>query len=165
MLIATSLLGSLPARAIQPLADALPVVISAGADHDIKKWDATGKLVATIGSHDDTVNALLLIGSDTLISIGAEGACKVWSLTDNRMTLKIDAVQGAALSIAVTPDTHTLAIGTAGGKISLWNLMTGRKLTEADAHNDGVRARLHPRSRASFHPARRRPPPRRDRRL
>jgi WD40 repeat protein len=137
---ATSVLTPFAARANAPLADALPVVISAGADHDIKKWDGTGKLAATLGSHDDAVNALLLVGPDTLISVGAEGACKIWSVTEARMTLSIDAVKGSALSVALTPDMRTLAIGTASGKIALFSRATGKRLAEADAHNDGVRA-------------------------
>lgn len=121
-------------------AEILPAVVSAGADHDIKTWDAAGKLVTTIGSHDDAVNALLLMDSDTLISVGADGACKIWSISGARMTLNIDAVKGSALSVAITPNKSVLAIGTSGGKISLFNRMTGKKLVEADAHNDGVRA-------------------------
>jgi hypothetical protein len=140
MLMATPLLTPLAAHANGPLTETLPAVISAGADHDIKKWDSAGKLVTTIGSHDDAVNALLLVGSDTLISVGAEGACKIWSIADAHLTLNIDAVKGSALSVAVTPDTKTLAIGTAGGKIVLFSRATGKKLAEADAHNDGVRA-------------------------
>ena len=146
--LAACLPVALPAHGASPRAELLPVVVSAGDDHDIKRWDASGKLITTIGSHDDAVNALLLVGGDTLLSAGADGKVKVWSLADNRMTRSLDAVKGAALSIAVTPDRGTLAIGAAGGKISLWNLLTGRKLTEADAHSDGVRA-LHFTSDAS----------------
>jgi WD40 repeat protein len=140
MLIATGLLSALSAGADKPLAETLPVVISAGADHDIKQWDGTGKLVTTLGSHDDAVNALLLVDSDTLISVGADGACKIWSISGASMTLKIDAVKGSALSVAITPSKSVLAIGTAGGKIDLFLRSTGKKLAEADAHNDGVRA-------------------------
>lgn len=139
MLIAAGLLASLSAQAMKPLGETLPGVISAGSDHDIKQWNGTGKLVATIGSHDDAVNALLLLDSDTLISVGADGACKIWSISSARMLRNFDAIKGAALSVAITPDKKTLAIGTAGGKIGLFSQATGKKLGEADAHNDGVR--------------------------
>ncbi len=140
--LAPLLLSPLSAAADKPVGESLPVVLSAGADHDIKRWDANGKLAATLGSHDDAVNALLLVGSDTLISVGADGHCKIWSLSAAQMTLDIDAVKGNALSVAfdAASNPQTLAIGTAGGKILLFNRITGKKLTEADAHNDGVRA-------------------------
>ncbi len=128
------------ASVAESLGETLPVVISAGADHDIKKWDANGKLESTLGSHGDSVNALLLVGSDTLISVGEDGACKIWSLTDGRLVLNIDAVKGGILSVALSPNKKTLAMGTAGGKIGLWDKATGRKDSETDAHNDGVRA-------------------------
>ena len=140
MLIALGLLTPLPGRADRPLAAALPTAISGGEDHDIKEWDGNGKLVTTIGSHDDAVNALLLIDSDTLASVGSDGACKIWSISGARMTLNIDAVKGAALSVAITPNKNVLAIGTAGGKIALFLKSTGKKIGEVDAHNDGVRA-------------------------
>jgi len=139
MLITTGMMASLSAQAMKPLGESLPNVISAGADHDIKQWNGVGKLVSTIGSHDDAVNALLLVDSNTLLSVGADGACKTWSISDARLVRSFDAVKGGALSIALTPDGKTLAIGTAGGKIGLFFKETGKKLGEADAHNDGVR--------------------------
>lgn len=140
MLMAASLLTSQPVRANETLAEPLPLVISAGADHDIKKWDGNGKLAATLGSHDDAVNALLLLGSDSLASVGADGVCKFWSISDNRMSSHIDAVKGSALSVAVTSDMKILAIGTAGGQIALFAKATGKKLGEVVAHENGVRA-------------------------
>lgn len=130
------------ARAGEPLAENLPTVISAGADHDIKEWDGNGKLANTIGSHDEAVNALLLGGPDMLISVGGDGACKIWSIATARATLTIDAVKGNALSVAFNRSSNpqTLAIGTAGGKILLFSRLTGKPLWEADAHDDGVRA-------------------------
>jgi len=124
--------------------DHLPHVISAGADHDIKRWDMTGKLDLNLGSHDDTVNVLLLSTEnthDTLISASADGVMKFWSLGQMRAIATIPTGQNEVLSLAMSPqDGALIATGGANNHITLWDRVIGRPVFDVKAHSGGVRA-------------------------
>ena len=123
--------------------DNLPGVLSGGADHAIKRWDMTGKLAVTVGSHEDTVNVLLIstgASRDILLSAGADGALKLWSLSEMRSLLTIPTGQDAVLSLAMSPNGALIATGGANSHITLWDRVSGRRLFDVKAHSGGVHA-------------------------
>ncbi len=117
----------------------LPTVISGGSDHNIKRWDSSGKLIDTLGTLDDSVTVLRIAPDGSLLSGGADGLVKSWSLADARETRSITAGRSAVTAITVSPDGAVFAVGTADGKISLFNSATGKRLSETAAHAGAVK--------------------------
>jgi WD40 repeat protein len=129
-------------READPLAT-LPGVLTAGADHVIKHWDMSGKLAATVGSHDDAVNAIAFVpgsGGTKLASVGADGRLKVWDTQTAIALQNIDTRHGDVTALALSPDGRLAATGGSDHQIRIWNLATGRMLSEVKAHGDTVRA-------------------------
>jgi WD40 repeat protein len=142
LLLTTTLLTGQTTRPAVGLTNvALPGVISAGGDHIIKRWDSMGKLTATIGSHDDTVNGIAFLGKGgmTLVSVGAEGKLKIWNVPGARPTLVLDT-KGDVSAFAVSPDGKLVATGGSDNHIRLWNTDGGKMLADVPAHADAIRA-------------------------
>lgn len=118
----------------------LPTVVSGGEDHAIKRWDSSGKLIDTLGTLDDSVTVLRVLPNGSIVSGGADGVVKTWSLTDARETQSLTVSRNAVTSIAVSPDGSFLAVGSSDGQISVWNRLTGKRLVEMQAHGSSVQA-------------------------
>ena len=125
-------------------ADGLPAVISVSEDHRVRQWDAQGKSVATIGSHDDAIRAAALTAApDGLQVVTGDdaGTLKIWDAANSRQVFSQDAAHhGAIFAVAVSPDGKIIATGGADRHIRLWRRDTGRQLTDVDAQQDSVRA-------------------------
>lgn len=118
----------------------LPTIVSGGTDHTIKRWDSSGKLIDTLGTLDETVNVLRVVSNGFLVSGGADGLMKTWSLTDARETQSLPASKNAITAIAVSPDGLYLVVGGSDGLLSVWNRLTGKRLSELQAHGNSVNA-------------------------
>ena len=125
-------------------ADGLPSVISVSEDHRVKQWDAQGKAVATIGSHDDAINAAALFKAPDGLQIvtgDSAGTLKVWDAANAHTIFNEEnAHRGGIFSVAVSPDGKVIATGGADHHVRLWRRDTGRKLADVEAHQDTVRA-------------------------
>lgn len=125
-------------------AQMLPAIVSAGSDHNIRRFDSTPKQLATVGAHDDTINALVAIpgsGGDVIAAGSADGNLRLWNVKQTRATLEVkSAHSGAILSLAVTPDGKLLASGGSDKRIKIWDVKTGKTLANIEAHSDAVRA-------------------------
>jgi WD40 repeat protein len=129
-----------PAEADSDSVGDLPTVISGGTDHAIKRWDSSGKLIDTLGTVDDSVNVIRLLPNGSIVSGGADGLVKTWSLTDARETQSFVVSKSAVTAIAVAPVGPFIAVGSADGQITLWNTDTGKRLAEMQAHGSAVQA-------------------------
>lgn len=118
----------------------LPTVISGGTDHAIKRWDSSGKLIDTLGTLDDSVNVIRLLPNGSIVSGGADGLVKTWSLADARETRSFAVSKSAVTAIAVAPVGPFIAVGSGDGQITLWNTDTGKRLAEMQAHGSAVQA-------------------------
>lgn len=117
----------------------LPVVITAGSDHLIKSWDSAGTLKKVIGSHEEGVTTLLL-NDGSLISASRDGALKVWNLTTGDVKILEKDHKGGITALTLSPDKSILAVGGGDGYISVWNLGTGKRLSDfPKAHGGEVR--------------------------
>ena len=138
-LFVTCVIGAAPHAAASTVGD-LPIVISGGTDHAIKRWDSSGKLIDTLGTLDDSVNVIRLLANGSVVSGSADGVVKTWNLADARETQSITVSKSAVTAIAVSPDGPFIAVGSADGEISLWNTDTGKRLAAMQAHGSGVEA-------------------------
>ncbi len=125
-------------------ADGLPAVISVSEDHRIKQWDAQGKSVATVGSHEDAINAAALVHAPDGLQIvtgDSAGTLKIWDIANAHQVFSEDnAHRGGIFAVAVSPDGKVIATGGADRHIRLWRRDTGRRLADVEAHQDTVRA-------------------------
>ncbi len=100
----------------------LPAAITAGADRNIKRWDAMGRLESVIGSHED--RAVALMRSDkTLISGSADGQIKTWDASSGKPGVfgKCN-FDGAALTcLAASSDGSLIVSGGSDGSIKLFD--------------------------------------------
>lgn len=131
----------------------LPSVVSGGSDHCIKRWDAAGRMSATLGAQDSsiTVIAMLFIMDKNrkpvplLISGGKSGLLKIWGASEdeaaNAMPLRsVKAHEGGVTALAVSPNGLLIATGGADAYIRLWDRGTEQMLVEMKAHDAAVQS-------------------------
>lgn len=134
------------ASAALPIADnapALPALVSAGSDHLLKRWDSSGKYVGSLGSPDDTVNAIgFLPGShgDILVSISKSGTLALWDVRSPGPAHSKLAHPGGAFALAMQMNGALIVTGGADQHIRLWNAAGERCLGDIKAHDSAVRA-------------------------
>lgn len=102
-------------------------LVSAGADTMVRRWDlaANPPLAQPLRGHEDAIYALSFTASgDLLISRSADGTLRLWDTTQSTPALPrildIHRCVGtaSARSLALSPDQHTLAVGSdVGGAI------------------------------------------------
>ena len=106
--------------------------------------DAQGKSGATIGSHDEAINAAALFAAPDGLQIvtgDAAGTLKIWDAANAHLIFsQDDAHHGGILAVAISPDGKIIATGGADRHIRLWRRDTGRRLADVEAHQDSVRA-------------------------
>jgi WD40 repeat protein len=107
--------------------DALPVVITAGSDHAVKHWDATGRLLGAVGMHMDSVSALAYAGGELVCAVN-NGKIKGINLATGKTDFDVKAHPEGAVMMALTSDASLLATGGADSALRLWEGKTGHFL-------------------------------------
>jgi len=109
------------------LDDALPIVITAGSDHAVKHWDATGRLLGAVGMHMDAVNALAYGGGELVCAVN-NGKIKGINLATGKVDFDVKAHPEGAVTMALTADASLLATGGSDSALRLWEGKTGHFL-------------------------------------
>ena len=143
--VVIAVLLGVSAKSVVPAAEGeLPLVITGGGDHTIKRWDSNGKLVLTIGTHDDSVVSVLVqpgSSGSVLISAGSDGTLRTWSVTEGKSRLATTACKDGVSALAVSSDGSLIATGGSDGHIKLWDGMKAKPLADfPSAHTGSVRA-------------------------
>ncbi len=117
-----------PAGAQPPVEEQLPVVITAGSDHSVKHWDATGRLLGGIGMHVDAVTALAYAQGELVCAVN-DGKLKGINLSTGKTDFSVKAHPEGAIALTLASDSSLLATGGSDGVLRLWDGKSGRFLT------------------------------------
>ena len=97
-----------------------------GGDRTICLWDlATGKLLRSFPTGYNNILFALSPDGRTLVETHeAKWEIRLWDVASGNELPRLDQMERSASSFAFSPDGKTLASGTYGGSIDLWNLTT-----------------------------------------
>jgi WD40 repeat protein len=107
--------------------DVLPIVITAGSDHAVKHWDATGRLLGAVGMHMDAVTALAY-GSGELVCAVNNGKIKGIDLATGKVDFDAKAHPEGTICLSLSSDASLLATGGSDSALRLWEGKTGHFL-------------------------------------
>ncbi|KFM78582.1 F-box/WD repeat-containing protein pof1, partial [Stegodyphus mimosarum] len=129
-------------------------VISSSADTTIKVWNVHGgKEVSSFAGHSDVVTSIVLLNArhsqklSTLLKWGqvlrivvtASSDChiKLWSLLNGKELLSMYTYNGIT-SMDYFPCELGMIIGTDGGKLELWDIVSAKVISSVCAHEASV---------------------------
>ncbi|KIK39017.1 hypothetical protein CY34DRAFT_808779 [Suillus luteus UH-Slu-Lm8-n1] len=109
-------------------------------ESSVKIWDAkTGKLVATLKGHTDTVLCLAWTkDGKTLISGSHDSSIRIWNTTNWQQTAVLDEHTDTIFAIAISPNDRILASASDDKTARLWNLDNGKPISSPLQHADEV---------------------------
>ena len=117
-------------------------VASASWDSTIKLWNADGTLRATLTDHQDLVYAVAFGPEGLMVSGSSDKTVKLWKLQPNgeaTVVKTLDGFESEVWDVAFSPDGQTIAAGSRGGTVKLWN-GRGVLLATLEAHQTGVKS-------------------------
>jgi WD40 repeat protein len=111
----------------------LPEVLTAGADHTIKKFNERGVQSRAIGAMGERIEQIIsfVVGGETLLaSAAADGKIAVWNLRQHRLLLSQEAHTGGVHCLAVSPKGDRLATWGQDHTLRLWQRANGKRLAD-----------------------------------
>lgn len=119
-------------------------LISGGTDRAIRVWNlATGKGKTISKDHEGDVRGLALLGDGkSLISAGGDGCLRLYDLGTMKETTCVKATpEGQIISLSLSIEERTLAVGTEGGSVMLYDpVKLALRTTQASVHQGGALA-------------------------
>ena len=84
------------------------------------------------------IDSLAFSWNDKLLATGGGGTqVRLWRVTDGWMLDSLD-LESTALSLAFSPDSQILAVGTNSGELDLFDVSTSEVLQRFEAHKDAI---------------------------
>lgn len=113
-------------------------------------WKPKGRLMATLRSHEAPVRSISISDSTQLMATGdADGVCCIWDAKKLKEFYAVPlggkiVVEGAVSALRFLPNTHTLAVGSNKGAISVFKLDKDiKKEKYIPAENEGSIVNCH----------------------
>jgi WD40 repeat protein/serine/threonine protein kinase len=119
-----------------------PLMAVASYEGVVRLWDTTGNNQerAVLRGHHGGVCGLAVAGTGPLVaSAGFDGTVRLWD-TGKQKEQTSPLPRFPAVSLALAPDDQTLATGHAGGKVHLWDAVSGKERGVLERHQHGVPA-------------------------
>ena len=97
----------------------------------------------TLSGHRGNVNALVFSAEGKYLfaaagESGLFGEVRQWNVADGKLVRAFEGHRDALYSVALSPDSKTLATGGYDQKIKLWNVETGEEIRTLSGHNGCV---------------------------
>jgi WD40 repeat protein len=107
-------------------------------DRTVKVWSATtGALLRTIKGHGGAINSVAWSDGSHLITGSADATVKGWSLSLKEEPILPAEKTKAYFATTFTSTGELVALGvTLSNQVKLWNLTTGREMTQLDENGD-----------------------------
>lgn len=116
--------GKLAATGSGPLR--LPAEGQPAPDTSIRVWETETKTtVQTLDGHTNTVDALVFLDENTLISGGWDAQIILWDITTGNSLRTFTGHEDRVYKLAISPDRTKLLSASSDGSVRLWNIETG----------------------------------------
>lgn len=115
------------------------IVAATGGSEVIRLWQTrTGRLLRAVGGNRGYFSSVAFGPTgNILITTGADRVVCLWRASDGALLERI-APESGALSLAVGPEGHTLALGCGDGRIRIYDLTRGKVKSVLEGHRGGV---------------------------
>ena len=112
-------------------------------------WDvATGKCVATLEGHSDTVRSVAVFsGGRRVVSASKDNTLKVWDVENGKYMAgkymeymaELEGHWSTAYGVAVFPDGQRVISASGDKTLKVWDVATGECVATLEGHSSGVR--------------------------
>ena len=118
----------------------------------IKLWDiATGEQIRTLTGHSDSVTSLTISPDSKILASSSnrdvyaevdqdmlDKTIRLWDIATGEQIRTLTGNSDTVKSLAISPDSKTLASGSRDKTIKLWNLATGEQIRTLIGHSYSV---------------------------
>jgi WD40 repeat protein len=116
-------------------------LLTNGFSNFMQIWDvATGKELFKLRKAQPEVATSIALSPDGRTLISGHSKLAVWDPATGKLLRELPLSSAYPPSMAFAPDGSTVAVGTAGGAVHLWNLRAGRENLVLRGHEQGVRS-------------------------
>jgi len=108
------------------------LLISGSKDTTIRLWDTSSSfsLITTLYYHEDSVNSLLILQNQTLISGSCDNKIAVWNLNTFKVNLELEGHTGCVNALVLYNSDKYLVSGSTDTTIIIWDVLNNFKITE-----------------------------------
>lgn len=112
---------------------------SAALDGKVLKWDLTARTYTDLSANVAGITSIdLSAGGEYLAGLNTDGGALVWKPERNNERFRIESPGRIIRSLKFKPDNPVLAVGYDDGKIEMWDITSGKCISEIKAHTSDI---------------------------